>query len=83
MKRLHPVEQNRDTGYRKSSEKRNHAVLSAFTRTMTRETRARGLYSPLDLDEREKQKLATLREMLSFFIKNRIVLSTGERNLRA
>lgn len=34
---------------------------------MTRETRARGLYSPLDLDEREVQKLATLREMLSFF----------------
>lgn len=52
---------------------------------MTRETRARGLYSPLDLDEREVQKLATLREMLSFFffIKNGIVLSTGERNLRA
>lgn len=34
---------------------------------MTRETFARGLYSRLDLDEREIQKLAILREMLSFF----------------
>ena len=50
---------------------------------MTRETRARGLYSRLDLDEREIQKLATLCQILFLLIKNRIVLSTGERNLRA
>lgn len=45
---------------------------------MTRETRARGLYSRLDLDERKIQKLATLCEILFRLIKNRIVLSTGE-----